>query len=334
MVHDSAQMSPEKTLAHLTIGDLHAFIVEFIVNGRCDELRRVACSVVAKLASHLSDADKNALFGKLVDGLFRNVVGKFGCVSKEFIELLKVFVQNFCLDLSKVSSCITSAFILQMTTTNHSGTKTDGTDEKESINFDLANCAHCQNQCKSSSGSCWVDEQLRPCVKSRLVCLFVVFHWSWLRSLTMLYLLDTLQEVSTLANASSEFSSYVQLKFRVILSEVHVSVSDPRGRLVKNIGVYFSPRPVNDVNMLKSDKYANLWQKCGTLSLARHATTATLKLKSPVVAANLKFTYQDFYEKVGGGCRASDGSFILNCPRVRTLILFLICNRWTKLLIC
>jgi hypothetical protein len=67
--------------------------------------------------------------------------------------------------------------------------------------------------------------------------------------------------------------------------------------------------------MLKNDKFDYVWQRCGTLNLGRHATSASFKLKTPVVAANLKFTYEDFYEKVGSGGRAPDGSFVLHCPR-------------------
>lgn len=190
---------------------------------------------------------------------------------------------------------MTSALHLQLTAANHCIPK----QSSSNVRFDLANCVHCHNKSntnKSSSDTSskenetWIDDQLRPCVKSRL-------------------------ESSTLASVHSEYSSFYQLKFRVVLSEIQLTVSDPRGRLVKNVGVYFSPRPVADVSMLKNDKY-NHWQRCGTLSLARHATTATLKLKVPVVAANLKIKYEDFYnDKTGGSTRASDGTFVLMCPR-------------------
>ena len=116
-------------------------------------------------------------------------------------------------------------------------------------------------------------------------------------------------ESSTAASVSSEFSSHNQLKFRVALSEVHVTVSDPRGRLVKSIGVYFSPRQVSDVSILKSPKYTHLWQRCGTLTLARGASEATCKLKHPVIAANLRFTYEEFYEKASNKRAAGKNMF-------------------------
>lgn len=109
MPHDCGQISPEQRLSNLTVGDVHAFIVEFIVNGKNEELRYVAGNVVTKLASRFSDAEKLALFSKLVGGLFRNVVGKFGSASKEFIvrDSLKMFrrpnVQNRCTNSSMSS---------------------------------------------------------------------------------------------------------------------------------------------------------------------------------------------------------------------------------------
>lgn len=315
-------VTPKINIDSLSVGDLHAFISEFVVNGRSKELRHVSARVAVKLASHFSDAERNTLISRLVDGLFRNVAGKFGRTCFEFIvsptedmphfsefcmmflimsslfhkqDLLKQFVQSFDLDLSNVSSCVTSALVLQMAVTNHSaGKATTAADTR----FDLANCVHCHSHTSfkkpeissTKESETWIEEQLRPFAKSRL-------------------------ESSTLSSTHNEYSSFFQLKFRVVLSEVTLTVSDPRGRLVKNIGVYFSPRPVGEVSTLKSEKY-NSWQRCGTLSLTRHATTATFKLKTPVVAANLKFTYEDFFEKAGSASnRASDGSFVLHCPR-------------------
>lgn len=212
-------------------------------------------------------------------------------------DLLKHFVRNFELDISNVAPCITSAFVTELTATNNCPAKPSSTADTR---FDIANCVHCHCEAVSKKSSpdmsapedneTWADEQLRPCVRSRL-------------------------ESSTLASCHGEYASFFQLKFRVVLSEVHLTVSDPRGRLVKNVGVYFSPRPVGDVSTLKSDKYSCHWQRCGTLSLARHGTTASLKLKNPVVAANIKVKYEDFYEKAGGSNRVSDGSFVLHCPR-------------------
>jgi len=140
----------------------------------------------------------------------------------------------------------------------------------------------------------WLAEQVRPFSKGRL-------------------------DTSTERVVSTEFASHVQLKFRLAISEVHLSVTDPRGRLVKKIGISFSPRQVGNVNDLKSIEYADIWQQCGTLSLARGSVRASCILKTPVVAANLKFEYLEFYEKVGGS-RSSDGGLLLTCPRCTRVV--------------
>ncbi len=313
--------TPEKCLVqNLKVGDLLSFIEQFVVYGRSPDLRSAACNVAFKIARQLNE--KKFLLGALVDGPLRNI-GHLGVDSVNFLDFLKWLIENFSseLDLSRVSTCLAAAFRYQISTviqycrpkmTSIEGTKTC----YENLFFDLSTCVSCHTQqitkkspptprndkqrsttthdssdCSHQPGcnSVHLPEQIRPYQKSRL-------------------------DACTVSSVSSEFSFYTQLKCRVSLSQVHVTVSDPRGRLVKSIGVYFTPRPVNDVNDLKNEKYAHLWQRCGILSLARGAGVASFKLKTPVVAANLKFTYESFYEKLGGA-RAPDGSFILHCPR-------------------
>ena len=241
-------------------------------------------------------------------------MGALGNASNYFFDLIMLFVECFGseLDLSNVSSCIAASFFSQMTVLNHyyghnQGLLSKFETDSGGLSCNLSDCAFCQKQTPSKKATKssnkkldnssqnnasvvgFLPEQIRPYQRGRL-------------------------EASTAANVSSEFSSYNQLKFRVALSQVHVTVSDPRGRLVKTIGVYFSPRQVSDASILKTAKYAHLWQRCGTLSLARGASEATCKLKNPVIAANLKFTYEEFHEKANSK-RAPDGSFILYCPR-------------------
>ena len=216
-------------------------------------------------------------------------------------DLLKGYVQGFGseLNLSNISSCVAAAFMSQMTVLNHYYGQNQGLMGKQETDLggpscNLSNCVNCQKQplkMKNSKTTTapYLTEQVRPYQRGRI-------------------------EASTAAEVSSEFSIHNQLKFRVALAEVHVTVSDPRGRLVKTIGVYFSPRQVSDASVLKTAKYTHLWQRCGTISLARGATDATCKLKHPVIVANIKFTYEDFYEK-SSNKRAADGSFILYCPR-------------------
>ena len=80
-----------------------------------------------------------------------------------------------------------------MTTTNHNGAKQVCADDKEVMRFDLANCVHCHRQCTKQSSNelgvskgheVWIDEQLRPCVKSRLVRFHgvILLNLLWLSS--------------------------------------------------------------------------------------------------------------------------------------------------------
>jgi len=306
---DNCSSDPEQNLLNtFDVDDLLAFIKQFVINGRSKDLRSISSRVARKLAVRFSTSEKNHLFAALIDRPLQNV-GSLGSTSKHFFELMRVLVDSFGpeLDLTSVSSFIAQAFFSQMTALSQVlRCKTD----VDLGSCNLSDCVHCQRQIPakksikpnnrkaentssivppSACRSNLLPEQVRPYQRGRI-------------------------EASTAASASSEFSSYHQLKFRVALSQVHVTVSEPRGRLVKSIGVYFSPRQVRDANILKSSKYAHHWQRCGTLSLARGASEATCKLKTPVIAANLKFLYEEFYEKASNR-RAPDGSFILNCPR-------------------
>ena len=284
---------PEQCLQKcFTVHDLMAFIKQFVMNGRSKQLRAMSAKVARKLITMYSALEKQHLFACLIKGPFQQV-GALGNASKNFIDLLIMFVDSFGseLDMLRVSSCIASAFISQMTVLNEAF----GTD-MGSPSCNLSNCVHCQKQIppkkatksylKKPEGSqaTFLPDQVRSYQRGRL-------------------------ESSTAASVSSDFSSHNQLKFRVALSEVHVTVSDPRGRLVKSIGVYFSPRQVSDVSILKSPKYTHLWQRCGTLTLARGASEATCKLKHPVIAANWRFAYEEFHEKASNKRAAGKNIF-------------------------
>lgn len=105
-------------------------------------------------------------------------------------------------------------------------------------------------------------------------------------------------------------TSHVSVKYRLALSQVVLTINDPRPRYVKIVTIYSSPRPVSDVQILKADDYLDKWQPCATLTLARGASRAVATLPIPVVASNLKIEFSEFYERPGGS-RASDGSKLL-----------------------
>ena len=283
--------SPEQSLAQcMSIDDVNAFIDQFVLSGRSDQLRSIASVISIKLVLQFNSSDRNRLFKSLIDGGMHKI-GSMGRDSGNFTGMLKMFIEGFGpeLDLRHAASLFSQAFILQMTTLTYYCEKKSDPNGNESdvsrLDFDWSDCEHCQKeqlwtrlkvQVQSSADDTYdtrfLSEQVRPYQRGRL-------------------------ETSTASNCFSEFSSYYQLKFRIALSQVHINISEPRGRLAKTIGIYFTPRQVSgsssdedNVNILKSDSYSRFWQKCGTIDLTRGATEATIKLKYPVVAANLKIT--------------------------------------------
>lgn len=308
---DHCSSDPEQHLMNaFNTNDLLAFINQFVLNGRSKELRSVSSSVARKLAIRLSASDKNVLFAELISRSLQNI-GSHGNTSKNIFEFLRLCVYCFGSELaySSISASIAHAFSSQMTTLNQVfRCKTDT--ESGCLSCSLSDCVHCHRHVlakKAMKLSSKKADNSSPNVQS------TTCRANYLPEQVRAYQRSSI-EASIAASVSSEFSSYHQLKFRVALSQVNVIVSEPRGRLVKSIGVYFSPRQVRDVNVLKSTQYTHRWQRCGTLSLARGASEATCKLKTPVIVANLRFAYEEFYEKASNR-RAPDGSFILNCPR-------------------
>jgi hypothetical protein len=89
---------------------------------------------------------------------------------------------------------------------------------------------------------------------------------------------------------------------------------------VKVVNIFFMPRPLTDISVLKSDDYTEKWQKCGTLNLAKGATRFTASLSRPIVAANLKIEFTEFYERPGESSRSSDGSLLIHCPRCTRIV--------------
>jgi hypothetical protein len=128
------------------------------------------------------------------------------------------------------------------------------------------------------------------------------------------------------ATISDDFNMYSSLKYRLVLSEFHLEVSDPRGRYAKTISFYYSPRPVVEVSELKSPGYSEKWQLCGSITLEKGASRGSYKLLRPVAAANIRVEFSSFYERPGSS-KSSDGGFVIHCPRCtyRTCVQWVIC---------
>ncbi|CAB9508930.1 Auxin transport protein BIG [Seminavis robusta] len=318
-------------------GDVYGFLMQFAYKGRTAEVRKVACSIGTKLLKKMNPADVSALLGQLLG----DPLGDAGMLGKSSVEMLNVIQSQLrvgaklTIDVKHSAEVVLHHFKQQFMAIKHDRANgeyvciesSSGTSKKR---FDLAKCTHCHwtntshhskdssssrstpsrtsrsssssgnensNSATSSSSSAkreWLPEQVSPFSRGRL---------------------DSSKETTT----NDAFCSYRQLKYRLALSEIYVNVSDPRGRFVKTITVHFTPRPVDDVQVLKSDEYSSKWQRCATLNLTRGASRATCSLAIPVVAANLKIEFTDFYERPGGS-KAADGSFLVHCPRCTRVV--------------
>lgn len=317
-VPDAGYESPEAILFNgengLTSSDVYSFIILFVLNGNNHSLRAatstIACCLVRSLPSHEMD-----YFFKTLSGVCLRDIGILGCRATEYLQFLNAcfsfreIIGN--IDVSHFTRVVVACFTKQTATfqeTNLSMAGRDallleidkpGSDEK--LTFDLATCIFCHSErlesfqvSNKSPESIWVADQMTGMKKTRL-------------------------ETSFLQTVCTEFSKFVQLKSRLVVSEVHLSISDPRGRYAKTIGIFFSPRPVNDVHELKKADYAELWQKCGTLSLSRGACRSSCRFSIPIIAANLKFEFEEFYEK-DNNSRSSNSALVIHCPRCTRVV--------------
>jgi len=333
-------LSPEKGLS---VNELHAFVLQFVLRGRSQEIRKFSSLVASTLCQQLSHSCIGSLFMSLVSYPFTEI-HSHGSSSIQFLQLLQALLGFMTdsvdvLDLFEVARKLTQCFCDQMYMLGANGrgnkvcTFEASGQGREAVRkrFDLSKCVHCNrvkpitakgnnflsqqqrqnhgartslNRSRSSSrcntpvgamdGLPWLPEQVRPYIKGQL-------------------------DASIDTSVSDEFNLFVQLKCRLAISDVHLTINDPRGRFVKTIVLYFTPRQVNDVAELKSIDYSSRWQQCGMLSLTRGATRISYTLPVSIVAANLRFEYKDFFERPGGS-RGANGSPILHCPRCTRVV--------------
>lgn len=332
--------SPEEMLS-FSVDDTHAFAMRFVCKGSTVEIRRLACNVAAKICHHMEPLKVGQLFERLI-GHPLCQTGEMGKNHVEFLALLQSLPKRAgrLADTASCAAIVQSYWKQQILAIRQDRANGEyvhyETRSKSSVQrkrFELACCAHChrvhqpsskrseksgsQSGTRDSSGSqaiprsrpsssgrqgtprehpktAWLPEQVSPYVRGRL---------------------DAGRDSCT----SNEFCTYFSLYCRLAVSEVFAEISDPRGRYIKTITVYYTPRPVSDPSILKSDDYEDKWQPCGTLNLTRGATRATYTLTKPVIAANIKIEYTDFYERAGGS-KASDGSLLVHCPRCTRVV--------------
>jgi hypothetical protein len=337
----------------LTVDDVVAFAMACVYGGKTLELRKAGYHVAMKVCSRLSTADQGLVFEKLMMSRFGEV-GPMGKTCVEFLNLLQSLARSLdtSVPVELAADLVMDCFIQQMNSVKYDRSNGEwvvlesgpgiSTVKKK---FDLAECTYClkphhlgavkdvahksSERRETASGGRTVSRETSSSAnqtgtnRSASITTSSRSQKKWHPEQVCPYVrgrLDSLKETSV----SNEFCSFFTLKYRLVISDIHLTVNDPRGRFVKTISIYFTPRPVSDVSDLKSGEYPGYWQRCATINLPRGASRASASLPQPVVAANLKIEYSDFYERPGGS-KASDGSMLVHCPR---------CTRGTCQLSC
>lgn len=339
-------LPPEQILStgerKVVVDDVVAFAVSFVYGGKSTGLRRSSHNITIKLFQKLSTRDQVFVFQRLFSSAFDGI-GKMGKTAVEFLDLLEAlgYFLGDTARLTEAASLVMECFEQQMAAIKYDRSNGEwfvlelvsGTSSTKK-RFDLSCCQHChrppviknstpkQSDRRRTLNSVDQTEQSVGALSTgRGTALALPTSQNvkkWHANQVSNFNRGRLEEIKD-ASASNEFASFYMLKHRVSLSDIYLTVNDPRGRYVKTVTVYFSPRNVTDVAALKSEDYVSKWQRCATLSLARGASRASASLAHPVVAANLKIEFTEFYERPGGS-KASDGSMLVHCPRCTRVV--------------
>lgn len=317
----------------LLADEVHAFVVQFVLSGNSTEVRKAGEKVSLELCKKFEDEDSEWLFSQLTNRALVDLP-EIGTNANELFKLLSFLascgVAGSTSTLLPIARKVVNAFIDQMRSLGHGALTLPGEKQSEASSaatFDLTCCAHCQRDRvspssvapDSSSGQSRAGSNgTTGASRTATANVTVGQNFAMLPEQIRPFARESL-DTSVEASLSTEFSMYAQLKCRMAISGIHVSIGDPRGRYVKTIAVYFSPRQVSDPNVLKSEEYETTWQQCATISLARGATRANCTISPPIIAANLRIEYLEFYERPGGS-RAEDGSLLLHCPRCTRVV--------------
>lgn len=350
MSSSAEDLNPARIL-QLTIPQAVAFVARFGCGGGTSDLRHIACSIIWKLFLRSDSRVQSELFGKLVPvalSLQRST-------GKSCLELLRV--SSFVLLSEFTPICVCSsrtslvhhltAQLLQRLLAAAASDHVDAAGVSARIllawkhqmramakqrsegsnRYELSPCCHCMNAVMirrsekrlsaSALPSTSTDGTPPPGGTKDSSIRVSAISKAWLPEQFTVSSRGRLEGWRD-TTCSDEFNMYSSFKYRLVLSEVHVEISDPRGRFVKTISFFFSPRPVTEVTELKAADYQGKWQPCGSVTLSKGASRGSFKLPRPVVAANLRVEYTSFYERPGGS-KPSDGSFVIHCPRCKFL---------------
>jgi hypothetical protein len=339
----SAASKPEELLmmsgeSKLGIHDVINLSLCMVRSGKTSELRRVAYHIVLKLSRVMPSDDQWFLFRNLLTAV--EDIGMLGKGGAEFLNLLQMLAQHLKPNdfIGPMADIVVDSFIQQLDAIKYDRSNGEWTILETNTGssavrkrFDLSGCIFCLKpqhhsgsressskssdrrapQTNSGRGSAhggslgvvagrtgtgtttgtrqqkWHSEQVAPFSRGRL---------------------ETVKESCT----SNEFNLFYKLKYRIAISDIHLTISDPRGRYVKTISIYNTSRPLSSLNSMKSDQYSSKWEKIASLTLSRGATRASATLSQPIVSANLRLEFTDFYERPGD---KDNREGTLHCPR-------------------
>lgn len=314
--------STPNTVMDFSFQDCLLFSVRFVLLGHSSEIRALGCKILLRICSKLDKVQIRRLFKSILHGpLFSaGTVGKRSVELYNFTRLLLEEAGPQVLDMDSVTYSIQSQFEEQLLAIRH------GRQNCEYISFDtrsgsslqkkryeLSNC----NSCKFHVARIKIKHD-KPAVSSSAVAPNS-HDVSRSKGKTKLPPEQITAQVrgkfgmSKENSCCSEFAAYYALGYRIALYSIHLEIENAR-KYVKTIKVYFTPRPVKEVGILKSTEYSVKWQHCGTFHLNRGCSTASIDLEMPVIAANLMVEYCDFYDRPGAMSKSSDAKTI-SCPR-------------------
>ena len=316
-----------------SVDDFTAFAFNVLAGGKSTDVRRIGYHLLTKIVPHFPNHERGRLFQQVFSSKFLRLAttGK-GCI--EYLNLLQFLAHNLGSDVSlrEYGDLVVDTFIHQVDSVRYDRSNGEwvvveaglGTSIKRK--FDLSECLYClQTKAAGKEGQRQPERRdslattrsprgsHESSIGSKHAPLTKAMQKKWHSEQVSPFSRYRIEALK-LASSSNEFSAFFALRHRVVLSDVALTVNDPRGRFVKNISVYYSSKPADNAAELKADEYALQWHKCASLSLPRGATRANVNIAHPVVAANLKIEYTDFYERPGGS-KASDGSLLVHCPR-------------------
>ena len=318
---------------NLTVNDIIALSLHLVHSGKTIELRRVTYQIVSKLCQCISTEERLYIFQNLVTSIEN--VGMLGKAGVEFLNLLQYLSQFLKPNdtVGEIANFVVDCFMQQLDAIKYDRSnyewallENDDIASMAKKKFDLSGCHFCvkpqhYSGARESTGKSLERRHLpnstrvtnrsgSAAASNRAGAIASRQKWHYEQASPFSRCrLESLKQ----SCVSNEFNLFYKLKHRVLISDINLSVSDPRGRYVKILNVYFTSTPLPD--SLKSSHYASKWQKIATINLAKGGSRATVSLSQPIIAANIRVEFSEFYERPGEKDKGNGGTVLLHCPR-------------------